>query len=159
MASGKMSPRQKMINMMYLVLIALLALNVSKEVLDAFVLINQSLVRTTTNFAAKNDVIYDNFVSAAISNPKAKPWKRKAFEVRDRANAIVDYLDDLKIALVIDIEGLEPGDRDIAIEKMKTKDGVKNKADVDKPATMMLNNGQGAALRKELIKFREFISI
>ena len=44
-----------MINMMYLVLIALLALNVSKEVLDAFVLINQGLVRTTANFSNKND--------------------------------------------------------------------------------------------------------
>jgi hypothetical protein len=43
MASGKLSPRQKMINMMYLVLTALLALNVSKEILEAFVTVNNGL--------------------------------------------------------------------------------------------------------------------
>ena len=56
--SSEGSPRQKMINMMYLVLIALLALNVSKEVLNAFVLINAGLVRTTDNFSEKNQKIY-----------------------------------------------------------------------------------------------------
>ena len=153
-----MSPRQKMINMMYLVLIALLALNVSKEVLDAFVLINQGLVKTTANFAAKNEGVYENFTRAAMLNPaKAKAWERKAFEVKARANAIVEYLEDLKIALVIEIEGLNPEDREIAIEKMKTKDGIDNKADTDKPATMMLNEGKGVALRAELAKFREFM--
>ena len=44
MASGKQTPRQKMINMMYLVLTALLALNVSKEILDAFVTDRKSVV-------------------------------------------------------------------------------------------------------------------
>ena len=113
MAGGKMSPRQKMINMMYLVLIALLALNVSKEVLDAFVLINQGLVKTTANFAAKNEKIYENFTTAATLNPaKAKHWEQKAIEVRAQANAIVGYLEDLKIALVIEIEGLNPEDRE-----------------------------------------------
>ncbi|HHZ64296.1 MAG TPA: gliding motility protein GldM [Flavobacteriales bacterium] len=157
MAGTKLSPRQKMINMMYLVLIALLALNVSKEVLDAFVLINQGLVRTTTNFSDKNDKVYANFESAAASAPKARQWKRKAFEVRDHANAIVGYLEDLKVELVIKVEGLDPGDREIAIEKMKTKEGVENKADTDIPATMMINNKKGAQLRKELVKFREFM--
>jgi len=147
-----------MINMMYLVLIALLALNVSKEVLDAFVLINQGLVRTTTNFADKNDKVYANFESAAASAPAAAgKWKRKAFEVRDHANAIVGYLEDLKVELVIKIEGLDPGDREIAAEKMKTKEGVENKSDTDKPATMMINDGKGAMLRGELVKFREFM--
>lgn len=158
MAGGKLSPRQKMINMMYLVLIALLALNVSKEVLDAFVLINQGLVRTTINFANKNDKVYANFESAAASNEQvAGPWKRKAFQVRDEANAIVGYLEDLKVELVIKIEGLDPDERELAEEKMLTKEGVENKADTDKPATMMLNEGKGKALRKEMEKFREFM--
>ena len=43
MASGKLSPRQKMINMMYLVLTALLALNVSKEVLNSFLKLTEEL--------------------------------------------------------------------------------------------------------------------
>jgi len=153
-----MSPRQKMINMMYLVLIALLALNVSKEVLDAFVLINQGLVETTANFAAKSEKVYEKFTTAATLNPaKAKRWEQKAIAVRAQANLMVGYLEDLKIALVIDVEGLDPEDKDIAIEKMKTKEGIENKADTDKPATMMLNDGKGAALRAELAKFRAFM--
>ena len=50
MAGKKETPRQKMIGMMYLVLMAMLALNVSKEVLDAFVLVDEGLVKTTENF-------------------------------------------------------------------------------------------------------------
>ena len=53
MAKGNLSPRQKMINMMYLVLTALLALNVSKEVLDSFFEVNKGIERTTTNFFLK----------------------------------------------------------------------------------------------------------
>ena len=61
MAHGKETPRQKMIGMMYLVLTAMLALNVSKEVLDAFTLVDGGLTVTTQNFAAKNDGLYDKF--------------------------------------------------------------------------------------------------
>ncbi|PKG42159.1 type IX secretion system protein PorM/GldM [Psychroflexus sp. MES1-P1E] len=55
MAGGKETPRQKMINMMYLVFIAMLALNMSKEVLSAFGTINESLEDTNTNFEEKNE--------------------------------------------------------------------------------------------------------
>ena len=50
MASGKLSPRQRMINMMYLVLTALLALNVSKEVLNSFFEVNRGIESSTDNF-------------------------------------------------------------------------------------------------------------
>ena len=58
MASGKLSPRQKMINLMYLVLIAMLALNMSKEVLTAFGIMNDKFIENNQNAAEKNkDVI------------------------------------------------------------------------------------------------------
>ncbi len=50
------SPPQKLINMMYLVLIATLALNVSQDVLDAFVMVDEGLNTTTGNFASKNSI-------------------------------------------------------------------------------------------------------
>ncbi len=46
MGHGKETPRQKMIGMMYLVLTALLALNVSKSILEAFVRVNNGLEAT-----------------------------------------------------------------------------------------------------------------
>lgn len=47
---GKETPRQKMIGLMYLVLTALLAMNVSKDILKAFVTVNDNLERTNRNF-------------------------------------------------------------------------------------------------------------
>ena len=61
MAGGKLSPRQKMINMMYLVLTALLALNVTKEVINAFVTINESVVLSNENIDKKNQNTYAAF--------------------------------------------------------------------------------------------------
>ncbi|MFZ5940579.1 MAG: gliding motility protein GldM, partial [Bacteroidota bacterium] len=61
MGHGKETPRQKMIGMMYLVLTAMLAMNVSKDVLNAFILVDEGLVQTTENFAAKNEGLYDKF--------------------------------------------------------------------------------------------------
>ena len=64
-----------MIGMMYLVLMAMLALNVSREVLDAFVLIDKSLVKTTENFSSKNKDAYFAFESAAAESPeKPQDW-------------------------------------------------------------------------------------
>ena len=55
MASGKLSPRQKMINLMYLVLIAMLALNMSKEVLTAFGIMNEQFVENNASAKDRND--------------------------------------------------------------------------------------------------------
>ena len=61
MAGGKLPPRQKMIGMMYLVLTALLAMNVSKDILTAFVIVNEGLERTNTNFGVKKQQILPRF--------------------------------------------------------------------------------------------------
>ena len=101
MAGNKLSPRQKMIGMMYLVLIALLALNVSKTVLDAFSKINESLYSTTINFSNKNNEVYTQFEQAAQTNPgKAGPWRDKAMTVKKEADALVENLQRLKFKLV-----------------------------------------------------------
>src|SRR3989304_1063689 len=93
MAGGKLSPRGRMISMMYLVLIALLALNVSKEVLDAFVVINQGLAETTRQFGEKNANTYAEFEKAAAENPeKAGPWKIKAYQVKDKEEEYFEHL-------------------------------------------------------------------
>ena len=106
MAHGKESPRQKMIGMMYLVLTALLALNVSKDAVEAFKLVDKSLTKTTENFTVKNDMIYQEFDQAASENPqKAGPWKNIAYEVKKRANEMFDYIQELKIEILIKAEG------------------------------------------------------
>ena len=102
MAGNNLSPRQKMIGMMYLVLTALLALNVSKQVLDAFSKINNGIVKTTKNFSLKNDDVYNEFNLAAETNPtKAGPWKDKAFSIKAKSDSLVDLIQSLKFGLVM----------------------------------------------------------
>ena len=61
MAGYKETPRQKMIAMMYLVLTALLALNVSKEILNAFLVVNESMESTNESISSKIDDSYAKF--------------------------------------------------------------------------------------------------
>src|SRR5674536_220607 len=83
MAHEKLSPRQKMIGMMYLVLTAMLALNVSKEAVEAFKKVDKGLTQTIANYTIKNDVIYKEFDRAATENPaKAGKYKTAAYQVK-----------------------------------------------------------------------------
>lgn len=101
MAGGIMSPRQKMINMMYLVLTALLALNVSKEVLNSFFEVNKGITRSTVNFNSKNIDTYAAFDAAAEVNPvKAGPFRELAYEVKVEADKLVASLQEMKYNLV-----------------------------------------------------------
>ena len=102
MAGGNVSPRQKMINMMYLVLTALLALNVSKEVLNSFFEVNKGITRTTTNFNAKNGDTYAAFDAAAELNPvKAGPFREQAYSVKEKADELIVSLQKMKYNLVL----------------------------------------------------------
>ena len=68
------SPRQKMINLLYIVLLAMLALNVSSDVLKGFTLIGDSLRRTIDNATKENEALYADFKEQYQANPaKVKP--------------------------------------------------------------------------------------
>ena len=156
MGHGKETPRQKMIGMMYLVLTALLALNVSKDVLNAFVIVDEGLSKTVENFYEKNDAIYKEFAQAAATNPKkAKKWSEKAEAIRNKANEINNKIQDLKIQIInlADKPGnLAVKDRTIITGNILSKDNA------DKPAQIMVgdnNNGQGKELKKLIEEYRE----
>lgn len=101
MAGYKETPRQKMIAMMYLVLTALLALNVSKEILDAFLVVNQSMESTIESLTAKIQEEYAEFENQYKMNPnKVGPYWERAKNVRTEAISLVNYLDYIKYKLV-----------------------------------------------------------
>ena len=94
---SELSPRQRMINMMYLVLTALLALNVSKEVLDSFFEVNVGVVRTTDNFTEKNNEVYAEFAAAAeLNETKAGPFRDQALKVKESADRLDAILQEMK---------------------------------------------------------------
>lgn len=101
MAGGKLSPRQKMINMMYLVLTALLALNVSKEILDSFVTVDKGLGITKGTLAEKMSETYTTFGSLAGENAaKYGAAHASAQEVQRAADGMVAYIDSIKARLI-----------------------------------------------------------
>lgn len=110
MAGGRATPRQKMINMMYLVLTALLALNVTKEILDAFVVVNVGLSQQKANLEAKNISTLQEFDTQVDINSKSKKHKDfrdKAYEANKISNEMVDYIEKMKIEFIKENEGLK----------------------------------------------------
>ena len=100
------SPRQKMINLMYIVLLAMLALNVSTEVLQGFAVVQDSLDRTTKNASSVNEELYGNFKNQMASNPeKVREWFEKATEVKDMSDSLYNFAEALKIAIVKEADG------------------------------------------------------
>ena len=111
MAGAKETPRQKMIGMMYLVLTALLALNVSKDILDAFVVVNDGLQKTKVNFVTKNSEKYSAFKKAFDDNRiKVGDYWMQAMEVREDAGDLVNYIDEMKAYLISETEKLPLND-------------------------------------------------
>jgi len=140
-------PRQKMINMMYLVLTALLALNVSTEVLIAFKTVNRSLENSNKVITQKNDLTYRQFNDAladAKTAAQAKIWSKTAFQAQSMAATFSKYIEDLK--------------RNLQKESgLKTVDGKEeyNIGDLDAATRMFDQGGHGKKLYDSLIQIRQ----
>ena len=90
------SPRQKMINLMYVVLMAMLALNVSNEVLNGFSIVEESLKRTTENATKENQTVYDDFAEQMKKNPqKVKQWYDKSQQVKKMSDELYGLAQEL----------------------------------------------------------------
>ena len=97
MSGAKETPRQKMIGMMYLVLTALLALNISKEVLDGFVKVENSLLQTQATLSSKIYDTYSALEGKYSSNPvKVGPFLDQAQAIVKRSDDLVRYITELK---------------------------------------------------------------
>src|SRR5262245_58697985 len=132
MAGGKLTPRQKMINMMYLVLTALLALNVSKEIINAFVTVNESLEVSKANIDNKNQQTYAAFKQAMDNDAKKyADVNAKAQDVKKASDALVKFIQELKDQTVRTSDGLEASAALPNLRDMEKKD------DYDTPTHLM----------------------
>jgi gliding motility-associated protein GldM len=144
-------PRQKMINLMYLVLTALLALNVSSEILNAFKVVDKSLTNSNTNIDKANGTLYKSLqekLNDAQSAEKAKIWEPKAQQAKKLSDDLAKYIDDLKLELKKEA-GLE---MENGVEKFK-EDNLE-------AATRLFGNGEegknrGPELEGKLKAYRE----
>jgi gliding motility-associated protein GldM len=144
MAGGKLTPRQKMINMMYLVLTALLALNVSTEVLNAFRLVNEGLMSSNSSLTGKNDGIYKAFQKQMEQDAgKAKVHFDKAMEAKKIAGDLYALIQQYKDSIISEAKGYNPETNEIVErdnidiatrlfveERSKTKEGKQRGKDL-----------------------------
>lgn len=141
-------PRQKMINIMYLVLTAILALNVSNEVIEAFKVVDKSLTNSSTNIDGATATLYKSLASK-LSDPtsaeKAKYWKPKADSAKALSDDINTYIENLKVSL-----------KNAAGLKM-TKDGKEDykEDNLDASTRLFETEGKGKELESRLKAYRE----
>ena len=105
-------PRQKMINIMYLFLTAMLALNISVEILNAFKTVNRSLENTNTTVNQSTATIMKSLEAKTIdeqTKERALIWYPKAQQVVSTSQALYDYIGSLK-SKILTLAGGKPGD-------------------------------------------------
>ena len=144
------TPRQKMINLMYIMLLCMLALNVSSDVLGGFELVGDSLSRSTQNAAKQNELLYQDLKDFYDQNPeKAGEWYEKGQEVKSLCDSLYRFIDDLKWAIAVKADGQ---DADL--------DDIQRKEDVSAPAYVMLppTGDKGQQLAARMKSFREHMT-
>ena len=138
-----------MINLMYIVLLAMLALNVSTEVLQGFAVVQESLDRTTRNASSENEAIYGSFKDQMAANPeKVREWFAKATQVRDMSDSLYNFAEALKVAIVKEADG---PDGDVH--------NIDNTDNIDAAGTVMLSpiSGKGRKLYNAINSYRDRI--
>ena len=139
-------PRQKMINIMYLVLTALLALNVSSEILNAFKTVNRSLENTNKTVNLSTLTIMKS-LEDKTTDPQTKdraiPWFANAQKVVATSQGLYDYLETLKNK-ILTLAGGKPGDPTVKFKE----------DNLDIVTKLMVKDGDGKKLLAALTKYK-----
>lgn len=142
-------PRMAMINMMYLVLTAMLAMNITKEVLNAFGIINDSIERSNAAITLKNESIYkglEDQMSDSKIGHKVKPWNDLALNVKKETDDLIVYLNSLKDSVITISGGMMLNDEGDSV--------IANIENIDASPNFFINKKHGDALKERLISYK-----
>jgi gliding motility-associated protein GldM len=140
-----------MIGMMYLVLTAMLALNVSAAILNGYLQVDESLHATIATTESGNKLEYDRFASALAQNKeKTQEWYDKAMRVKEESDKLYNYIAEFKDAIV------ELADGSNAV-KGATVRQIGKRDDTNVPHQYGINDGHAAELKERIIAYREFL--
>ena len=143
----RVSPRQKMINLMYVLLMAMLAMNVSSDVLNGFSLVDESLTRSTKNIKEQNDSIYKSFEDRYRENKeKVKEWSEKAKRIKVESDSLCHFAEELKLQIAQAADGAEA---DIS--------NLKKREDLEAATYVMLTEKNGEKLCDAINEYRKFM--
>ncbi len=144
----KVSPRQKMINLMYVLLMAMLAMNVSSDVLNGFTLVDESLTRSTENAGVQNNTLYSSLGEMMAKNPeKVREWYERANSVKEKSDSLYNFADDLKVRIAKEADGEDADYRNL-----------ENREDLEAATFIMLTGNEGARLYKAINSYRDFMA-
>ncbi|TCC93284.1 gliding motility protein GldM [Pedobacter frigiditerrae] len=145
MAGGKETTRQKMINIMYLVLLAMLALNVSDTILNAFKNINDSLDASKTNVSSSLDQLFNSFRDTELKNKpeRAQPLWDKAQKAKSYADELNKNIQRLKDEFLDKGEGINPETGDLMLRD-----------NMDIAQQIMINQKEGEKLKAKINETR-----
>jgi len=150
---------------MYIVLTAMLALNVAAEVLESFQLVDASLIHTMVGVEAKNKQVYSAFEQAYIENPvKVQEWKQKADSVRNISAEMISYISNLKEELV-KYSGCEPINQDNPYDPKRfnfiTQTGdtleIKKEDDLNGTSEFMITQKRANELKGKIVAYKNDI--
>jgi gliding motility-associated protein GldM len=146
MAGGKETTRQKMINIMYLVLLAMLALNVSDTILDAFKNINDSLETSRGNVNTSIEQLFSSFQNTKLKEEpaRAQPIWEKANKAKAYAEELSSYVQNLKTQFAAAGRGIDPETGDLV-----------ERGNQDIAQDIMINKKEGQKLRAKINETRE----
>ncbi|MEJ6980765.1 gliding motility protein GldM [Pedobacter sp. P351] len=146
MAGGRETARQKMINIMYLVLLAMLALNVSDTILNAFKNINDSLVASRTNVEASVGQLVASFENTKLKDEpvRARPIFEKAQQARKIAGDLNSYIENLKTQFTTAGQGIDAETGDLV-----------ERSNQDIAPGIMINKKEGEKLKTKINQTRE----
>ncbi|MBQ0057949.1 MAG: gliding motility protein GldM [Bacteroidales bacterium] len=135
--NSKLSPRQKMINLMYIVFLAMVALNVSSDVLSGFKHVEDALDAGNQGAQSRNKKLFDEFSAIYEKNSeKAGTWYTRAQSTRRHAAEMYALIDSIKLQIVQMSDG-EDGD----------PDNIRNRENLEAVNQIMLQPRYGAGLR------------
>lgn len=145
------TPRQRMIGMMYLVLTAMLALNVSSEILNGFTMVDNSLHTTIESAESRNKNLYEDFQVMFDRNPdKVREWLEQANIVKAKSDELFKYIQDFKVRIV------RMTDKSNANDSAYVKQ-IEGKDNLDIPSQYGLVEKNGEILRKKIEEYRSFL--
>ena len=143
------SPRQRMINLMYIVLLAMLAMNISSDVLNGFTLVEESLSRSTSNATIQNEAVYKEFAASdSINHEKVGEWYNKALNVKSMSDSLYNFAGELKELIAKEADG-----------KKAEINNLQNKEDLEAATQVMLSptKGRGQDLYNAINSYRDRI--
>lgn len=149
-------PRQLMINVMYLVLTALLALNVSAEIFNAFDMVDKGLKNANNSLDAENAKMPDLIKTGAKKKAELQKYADRVDPARAISQEATTYLQEI-ITKVVDEGGNRNGkvDDDDYITLNTGAKELKGKRNFDATTRLLVDDGKGMELKKKIIEIRD----